>query len=44
MVILTAGSLVICACCVIIGQYLAAGIMALSAVADVAIFWWRRGR
>lgn len=37
-VILTVTSLVVCACCALIGQYIAAGIMGLTAAAAVAVF------
>jgi hypothetical protein len=42
--ILTATSLVVCACCAIIGQYVAAGVMGVTAAAAVAVFRFRDGR
>ena len=43
-VILTVTSLVVCACCVLIGQYVAAGVMGLTAAAAVTVFRRQRSR
>lgn len=37
-VILTVACLVVCACCALAGQYVAAGVMGLTAVAAAAVF------